>query len=490
MRPLDGNITPDPLTTEPGNHLEDIREEIFSLPLLPQRQVVQLFELLDRLLDDTISILLDKSNFVETYLSDVIAEVAASITHGRTIYSGAKPASSDQATGVSDVVYKRASDVRFLEQGINVMHQLAAYQYDDHPDVRLKDQTREVLRGIRFVRLVYEEVVQSFMFATNHYDDDLSAAAHLHKEISSEYRHGPVSELHDQYAVLDGRLREAEESVGVERAYLYHLCRNLRRAQDEQLQIRDRIYEPYLRIVYKEAKKHATTDQQVLDNFQNGAQGLLRAISCYDLRKNVSFSSYAHWWIRQSILFHIKDSSNFVKLPVGIWQAFTSIEKKRAKLNSRDGRDNLDALSTATGHSKAKLKAVYDAVRLSHVHSLDYEVDETGKMMLIDVIPDDRPDERHRHDHVTDDLRQRLVALTPEQRWVVMLHYGLFDMLPHKAPLGPGEVEQERARQRTFLRCKGLAPGMTPATSEPGQRNDGQATTTSQEVRGRTQMGR
>lgn len=487
MRFLSDNITTE-ISNDEAGILEDIREAIFSLPLLPQRQVVRLFGLLDRSLQETVDILLAKSNFVETYLADVISEVAASVTHGRTIYGGAKPASADHSTGVTRVVFKRASDVRFLEQGINVMHQLAAYQLDDDPPPALKRQTRQILSGIRFVRLAYEEVLHNFMYATARYIDETVEAAHVHKDLYGLTDHDAASRAHDRYADLNDRLRAAEESVGVERPYLYHVCRYVRRVYEDQLRIRDRICEPYLRIVYKEAKKHATTDQQVLDNFQNGAQGLLRAISCYDLNKNVSFSSYAHWWIRQSILFHIKDSSNFVKLPVGVWQTFTSIEKKRAKLKCR-GQDNLDALAVATGHTTDKLKEVYDAVRSSHVHSLDYEVDETGKMMLIDVIADDRPEENKRQQDIVNNVRDRLTNLTVDQRWATMLHYGLFDMLAHKAPIGPTELERERARQLAAAAspfCKDPSKGFGPTMRQTGQRGDehGKATVEGQEVFG------
>jgi RNA polymerase sigma factor (sigma-70 family) len=186
----------------------------------------------------------------------------------------------------------------------------------------------------------------------------------------------------------------------------------------------------------------------VLDNLQNGAQGLLRGISCYNVNKKVSFSSYAHWWIRQAILFHIKESSNFMKLPVTTWQTFTSVEKKRAALVSQTGDDDLESLADETGHPIEKLKNVYECVRSSHVHSLDYEVDDTGKMMLIDVIADPSVEERERSNAIHEDVRERLAGLPAEHRFYLILHYGIVDMLQDSGQLTVRDVMRERVRQR------------------------------------------
>ncbi len=427
--------------------MNGIREKIFSLPLLPQRNVVELFHELDKTLDHSVDAVLYRSNFVERYLVDVIAEVAASVTHGRTIYGGARPSSESSPRGPTRAVFKRASDIRFLERAINIVHALAVYQ--DDPQDPHKRQTKRLLHDVRFVRLVYEEVMESFRHTTAHYTTRLTAAVEAHRTFHGADDRDATSTAATLYGEIDDQITAIEQAVGVDRQDLYHLCRAVEDDYRQQIEYRDQIYRPYLRIAYKEAKKHATNDQQTLENFQNGAQGLLRAISCYDLSKNVSFSSYAHWWVRQAILFHIKDSSNFVKLPVTTWQTYTAVEKRRAKLASRDGDDSIEALARATGHTVDKLKDVYDSVRSSHVHSLDYEVDESGKMLLIDVLPDERDHETQRIERLRDNVEDRLQALDPEERWLVMLHYGLLDLLTDKAPVTPADIAREKLHQRS-----------------------------------------
>lgn len=441
--------------------LETTREKVFQIPLLPQVNVVELFHELDRSLQRSIDALLFKTNFVETYLSDVVAEVAASVTHGRTIYGStttrkerreAQKREAPPKEGTPEAVYKRRSDIKFLSQSINILHLLAYYQDMDVSTVsKYKRQTKAILKEIGFVRLVYEEVIKHFLDVTKPYMDlaKLALDAHSGLHTSKLKREAVASIL--TYSELHDKMEMIEDEVQVDRMYLYHLCLFIEKSYQRQLQIRDAIHNPYLRVVYKEAKRHSTSNPQTLENYQNGGTGLMRAISCYNLDKNVSFSSYAHWWVRQAILFSIKDTSNFMKLPVTTWQTFSSTEKVRAKLYARDGVDSIEALSDETGHSVEKLKEIYSSVRTSHVHSLDYEVDETGKMMLIDVIPDEHHEERERLDEVSQDIEERLKKLSPEQRWVLRLHYGMFGKLKddeHFESITAEDIMAERIRQR------------------------------------------
>ena len=441
---------------EPHDILGIMRDQIFSLPLLPQKQVIDLFHTLDNSLQGSIDEILSKGNFVESYLSDVVAEVAASVTHGRTIYghnvkrrrSSEEDENEDANDDVStNEVFKRTSDVRFLEQSINLLHLFASYQDTEEDLWTKKDRTKRILRETKFVRLVYEEVIHRFLKFTDGYQDLAIQATDTHGQMYQTRGKEEFSRVAGLYSSFNDRMEEIETSVLVDRTYLYHLRELVSKNYGQQKKIRDLIYEPYLRIVYKEAKRHATNEQQVLDNFQNGSQGLLRAISCYNLDRNVSFSSYAHWWIRQSILFHIKDSSNFVKLPVTTWQTYTAVEKEKSRVAAKHGTDSIEALAAETGYSVEKLKDIYDSVRASHVHSLDYEMDETGKLMLIDVIPDPSIDEHDRQRDVQTEISERFRVLTDDQRWVMILTFGLFSLL-HQESIPDHEIMAERIRQK------------------------------------------
>jgi len=455
---LDLDLSEHPTEEQPEGQdvLGIIRDQIFNLPLLPQTQVIDLFHILDGSLQEIVNEILARGNFIESYLSDVVSEVAASVTHGRTIYGHNvkrrraaegdenEDANEDAAT---NLVFKRTSDVHFLEQSINILHLLASYQDTDQDHEDRKRLTRKILRDTNFVRLVYEEVLQQFLARTKGYRELVMQATSLYNQLHATAVKTEFSLLSNTYSELHDRMEAVERSVLVDRVYLYHLCELADKSHQGQRKLRDMIYEPYLRIVYKEAKRHATNEQQVLDNFQNGSQGLLRAISCYNLDRNVSFSSYAHWWIRQSILFHIKDSSNFVKLPVTTWQTYTAVEREKVKIATKYGTDSLEVLAAETGHSEEKLKEIYDAVRSSHVHSLDYEMDESGKLLLSDVIEDTSIEEQEIQRDAHGEVIERLGVLSDDQRWATILTFGLFNLLD-QATIPDCDLLSERVRQR------------------------------------------
>ena len=185
----------DPSEESDRDLLELTREKVFKLPLLPQVKVVELFHELDRSLQRSIDALLAKTNFVEVYLADVVAEVAASVTHGRTIYGSTttrreRREQQDNAPvpeeGTPEAVFKRHSDIQFLEQSINVLRLLSYYQDADVTSVvAYKRRTKKVLKEIGFVRLVYEEVIKRFLEVTQPYVDLARQALEMHHSLHS-----------------------------------------------------------------------------------------------------------------------------------------------------------------------------------------------------------------------------------------------------------------------------------------------------------------
>ena len=122
----------------------------------------------------------------------------------------------------------------------------------------------------------------------------------------------------------------------------------------------------------------------MLDNFQNGSIGLIRAISCYSTKRKACFASVAKYWIKQMMLLSITEDANFVKLPVSTWQTYTQLEK--AKLKSGLSDDCIDEIAKAAKKPLKKAKAVYYTVKIAQVYSLNrtYDIDE--KLTLEDIM--------------------------------------------------------------------------------------------------------
>ena len=128
------------------------------------------------------------------------------------------------------------------------------------------------------------------------------------------------------------------------------------------------------------------------------------------------------------MLLSIKEDANFVKLPVSTWQAYTQLEKARAKASIVE--EDIDAIAKAAKISPKKAKAVYQAVKLAQVYSLNRTYDSDDKLSLEDIITnEDRIGSDA--DGFSDLLRDYCLAssLTDEEKLVLALRHGMPDIL-------------------------------------------------------------
>ena len=94
---------------------------------------------------------------------------------------------------------------------------------------------------------------------------------------------------------------------------------------------------PNLKLVIWVARKHGGLP--LADRIQTGNMGLMRAVDRFDYRRGAKFSTYAVWWIRQQVTRAIADTARIIRLPVHVTESLRKVEKARALLYARDGRD-------------------------------------------------------------------------------------------------------------------------------------------------------
>lgn len=418
---------------------EALKQQVFAERLVQQPAVLEYFLVLDEINLQAIKMLLRYGDFVDRFLFKIIAEVAGSLTHGRTVFEKLE-ASADQT---DSEVFKSLSEVRFLEHGIALFN-LASVRKD-----RVEDRF-ELIQNTRFARLVYEDLLTLFRAKTAQY----CALSHVYADVHSRLPRASVPEAHRlavQLAEIHTALEDIENDVGIAREDLYHVVLAINEFWDRYLVTRDKIVLPYLRVAYKEARNRATTEEQVTENFQNGAQGLIRAVSCYNTSRKINFSSYSRWWVKQAILLRLKEDSNLVKLPAAMWQAHTAIQRVRND-SSEESESELEKLvAKKTKLSVPKIRAVQDVVKASQLFSLDYPIDDNTATLsqVLGVDPEfTQPDEKT-------DAHDRLRGLSELQRVIVALHYGIFTILVDRAPLSSSEKLVERLRQKlTAVRQK------------------------------------
>jgi RNA polymerase primary sigma factor len=199
-----------------------------------------------------------------------------------------------------------------------------------------------------------------------------------------------------------------------------------KRIEAGDVEARERMINANLRLVVHIAKRYQSQGLSLLDLIQEGIFGLMRAVEKFDWRRGFKFSTYATWWIRQSLQRALQKQARDIKLPIHVAERARRLERVRGELSAKLDRDPTDEeLAADTGLSLAQIAEVRDAARV--VISLDLPVGEEGHVALGDLMTSEQSGfEEEVHVSLAKESLRRAVASLPEpQRTIVRLRYGI-----------------------------------------------------------------
>jgi RNA polymerase nonessential primary-like sigma factor len=220
---------------------------------------------------------------------------------------------------------------------------------------------------------------------------------------------------------------------------------------------RQTMIEHNLRLVVSIAKHYINRGVVLLDMIEEGNLGLMRAIDKFEPERGFRFSTYATWWIRQSIERAIMNQARTVRLPVHMVRELNQILRAKYHLEAQHRADagaGKDASVDDIAHLVGRpVEEVQDILALSeHASSLDAPLDNDPSSNLMDMLPgepEDGPDARAEHHEMTLLVRDWLTRLPDKQRIVVMRRFGLDNDDPATLETLAEEmgVTRERVRQ-------------------------------------------
>ncbi|WP_310604539.1 sigma-70 family RNA polymerase sigma factor [Anaerosporobacter sp.] len=185
-----------------------------------------------------------------------------------------------------------------------------------------------------------------------------------------------------------------------------------------------------LRLVVSVAKRFTRgSGMSLLDLIQEGNLGLMKAVDKFEYKKGFKFSTYAMWWIRQSISRAISDQSKTIRIPVHMRETMNRMGREMRRFTTERGRTpNVCELAELTGNTPQKVEEILQLY--SDTLSLDNPIGEEEDSTLADFITDDTAPEQYRvteHKMLQKELENILVTLSEREQMVLKLRFGLYD---------------------------------------------------------------
>ena len=234
-------------------------------------------------------------------------------------------------------------------------------------------------------------------------------------------------EKRSEIAALRGDILALARDTGLEPAVLRRIAAKVLAGERDAAQAKEEMVEANLRLVVSIAKRYRNRGLTFLDLIQEGNVGLMKAVDKFDYRRGFKFSTYATWWIRQSITRAIADTGPTIRVPVHMIEMVTRLKRTSWQMGQELGREPTpeeiaERLRVPLDKVRRTLKVVREPI------SLETPIGEEENSALGDLIEDEdavQPLEVALQSDLRDTVTRALETLTPREERVLRMRFGL-----------------------------------------------------------------